>query len=558
MYAFLSIGLLACEKPVTGPDLASARPLSDLPGRDPDDDEQAWLAERYTALALARGAQSSPPLVRIVTTEEHRELVARQQAAAPRLLEEQALQVLGLIDRETSLAELAVLAAPPAVWLPDKRVLTVLEQALGTAELEHALALSLDGTCTPAADTRDARLAAHAVHEGTATTTVLAALLAEREVALADAAIDGTVATQVLSERAAWLGAHPLVAAEHAWARERGTVVALRLHQSGAFRSLRKACDEPPGATYALAHPDAWKRSAELAPLGAPQVPSWTEEGWRDVGVDRLGTFTLTWWLRQLGADDELSEGWQGDAVRVYRKGSALRAAWSIQVAETQAAHLLRALIDGRTLRDGRSLQAHLSGTTVTVLAGAEGEPLLRTADVESGGGWAHGLRTAPTIADSAIGRRLASARATFKGGLLQLGALRTTLDDEWRPLGAGVHGEVVTLTNRSIRARVEVSLVPRVLAGAPETAVSQGVELARLQHGVDGVPRVRTTEDGAVARVDGSDKHGRPRLLEVHAWPREDDLLYVVALIQRDTTPRSYARLLQQLRAMDEAALDR
>jgi len=385
VYALSWLLLIACEKPTMGPDLDEARPLSDLPGRDPEGEELDWLAETYLSLAAARGTDSAPPLVRVVTTEEHRELVARQQAAAPRLLEEQALKAIGLLGTDDKLAELTVVAAPPAVWLPDKRVLTVLEPALGTLELEHALALSLDGTCTPATASRDARLAALAAHQGIATATWLADMLAEREVSLSDAAIDGQVATGVLSERAAWISGHPLVAAEQAWARTQGTLVALRLHQAGAFRSLDSLCKDPPAATHAFERPEEWSARGR-PPLAGPAVPAWESAGWRRLGEDRMGSFTLGWWLTQIGGDPELAESWVSDALTVYRGDGTLQAAWSVQLSDLQDAHLLRSLLDGRTLRDGRTLHVELAGQTVTVLTAA-GEPVLQTGENPGGGG---------------------------------------------------------------------------------------------------------------------------------------------------------------------------
>jgi len=133
----------------------------------------------------------------------------------------------------------------------------------------------------------------------------------------------------------------------------------------------------------------------------------------------------------------------------------------------------------------------------------------------------------------------------------LTLGERETEVADGWSSVASGVVGEVITLKNRQARTRVELSMVPRVLAGDSEIAVAQGIELASQQHGIAGIPRVRTTSDGATARVDGSDKHGRARVLEVHAMPRGDQLILVVALVQRSDTPLAYRRLLDSVRQM-------
>ena len=552
MLSFLLFGSSGCDATRVRPDFEHAATLGDLPGRDPDPNERALLADTWSSLSESRGTSLAPPLVRVVDADEHAALVARQVVGAQHHREELALRAVGLLSDDASLVELHTRSAGPVAWLPSEGLLAVREDvAFDDARLERALALALDGTCAAAADTRDARLAARAVHEGIATVSMLDAMLDERLVPLSRVAVDGEVAAEVMAEQAAWTGAHPLLAAEQTWAREQGTVVALRLHRAGGFRTLETVCGSPPAATHAFVAPDLWAEDATLAGLVGARVPAWEAEGWRVAGEERLGRFTLKVWLRQLGPYAVLIERWRGDAVTVYRRDDAFRAAWTVQLDSAEDAFMLASVLDGRTLRGGQEVTTERSGETLTVLVGGEGEVELRAGPNPSGGSWAHTLRDAPDLAAATVGRRIASAPAVWENGLLQLGERQQLLSEVWSRVADGVAGEVVTLANRGGRTRVEVSLVPRVLAGSPRTAVLQGLELARDQHAVSGQRELELRDDGATARLVGVDRRGRPQLLEVHAWPRGDELLYVVGRVQKSTPPKSYERLLQTLQEM-------
>ena len=545
-------GFLGCDATRVRPDFDHASALGDLSGRDPDPDERDLIERTWSALVDRRASTLAPPLVRVVTASEHAELVARQAAVTHGHLEEQALRAVGLIGMDAGLAELEGQAAEPVAWLPSLGLLAVRQDvALDAAQLERGLALSLDQGCVRTVPTRDARLAAWAIHEELATATVLDAMLDERLVPLSRVAVDGAVVAEALAEQGSYTGAHPLVAAERAWAREHGASVAFRLHRAGGFRTLAATCASPPAATQALEAPDAWDEDAALAPLAGPSVPAWEAEGWRAAGEERLGRFTLDFWLRQLGPYGVLIEGWQGDAVTVYERDGALRAAWSVQLDSADDAFMLASVLDGRTLRGGQTVATEREHDTLTVLVGGEGEVVLRSGPNPSGGRWVHALREAPDLAAATVGRRTASAPALWDKGLLQLGDRQALLSEVWSRAVDGVAGEIVTLTNRGGRTRVELSLVPRILAGSPRTAVVQGLELAEQQHGISGKRELELRDDGATARLAGEDRFGRPHVLEVHAWQRGDELLYVVAKVQKAAAPKSLEQLLRQVGEM-------
>jgi hypothetical protein len=501
-----------------------------VPGRAPTAAEREALEALLAPLAIGRKVQARLPQVRFVETGEHRALLRRAALRERRPAEEQALKLIGLVPMEAGLPGARVAADPPASWWAGRDILLVREGALESDELRFALAQSLSGECAPAADDRDARMAARALSDGMATVALLAARAEEAGSDLIQVAPDVSHVREVVTGRNQLPGLPPAVQDELAWSRGEGAALALRLYRSGAWQTLDRACEAPPPATAAVMYPRRWERGLRGLAVGAPRVREWEALGFESVGEERLGQRTLATWLESvLGEEPELSGAWRGDAVRVYERGGEHLAAWTIALGGgEQRAKLLLALGEAERVFSDLSL-AWGPGDAITLMFGATGVPAPTISAPIADAPWPARIHDDPDPDVSVIGRRYASQTLTWNGEVVTLGEDAVVLRRGWQRLPGGVAGHVLTLTSARTGVRVELNRTPRVLTGALEEAAVERADLMRKQVGIlEEVMPIRR-EGFPAARVEGVASSLRHQVVEVVAVPVGDDVIEIV-----------------------------
>lgn len=108
-----------------------------------------------------------------------------------------------------------------------------------------------------------------------------------------------------------------------------GVLFAAAAVGAGSYSDIDKAFRRPPKTTHEILEPDRYFSKWSSARVRLPKLAVLAEAGYRVAHEDTLGRIEASAFLRQGGpAADAASSRWEGDRVRVYRKGKERAVLW--------------------------------------------------------------------------------------------------------------------------------------------------------------------------------------------------------------------------------------
>jgi hypothetical protein len=100
---------------------------------------------------------------------------------------------------------------------------------------------------------------------------------------------------------------------------------------TGSYEDINRAFRRQPESTTEILEPDRYFAKWRAPRLRLPPLAVLGRNGYRRSYEDTLGRIELTAFLRQGGiAGDAIARAWEGDRIRIYRRGDTPAAVWIV------------------------------------------------------------------------------------------------------------------------------------------------------------------------------------------------------------------------------------